>query len=227
MGKILITQKEDTELLCHICGKIFGHMDMLKRHLKGHDETYNCPKCKYTSLRKDAVKRHSEKHKRNECRSLIASNSYQGHPRATCRSRTTLETKAYQSDPSHINSYLYQQTLPKNKEIFPWILHELETQPRRSSYSIKGPIIIPQEADEQLPDPSENTSEESVSTDISSEIDHILNQGFEISTSLSELDLMLRQLESEDVLPPNTEVEETNAWTVLDTLGTIAMDDFK
>ena len=38
---------------------------------------------------------------------------------------------------------------------------------------------------------------------------------------------MLRQLESEHVVPPNTEEEETNAWTVFDTLGTIAMDDFK
>ena len=114
MENKLITQKEDTELLCHICRKILGHMDILKRNLKDHDETFNFPKCKYTSPRKDAVKRHSEKHKRNKCRSLTASNSYQDQPRAT-RPRTTLETKAYQSDPLHINSYLYQQTLPKNK----------------------------------------------------------------------------------------------------------------
>ena len=67
---------------------------------------------------------------------------------------------------------------------------------------------------------------EEISTDISSEVDHVLNQEFEISTSLSELDLILRQLDSEDVPPSNTETEETNAWTVLDTLGTIAVDDF-
>ena len=35
--------------------------------------------------------------------------------------------------------------------------------------------------------------------------------------------MMLRQLESEDAPIPNTE-EETNAWTVLDCLGTIAND---
>ena len=79
--------------------------------------------------------------------------------------------------------------------------------------NIKESIIILQEADKQLPDPRlENTLEESTCTNISSEIDHILNQEFEISTSLSELDLMLRQLEAEDVPPPNnTEAEETNA----------------
>ena len=55
------------------------------------------------------------------------------------------------------------------------------------------------------------------------EIDHILNQEYEIATSLSELDLMLRQFESEDAPLPNTE-EETNAWTVIDSMGTIAND---
>ena len=36
---------------------------------------------------------------------------------------------------------------------------------------------------------------------------------------------MLRQLEAEDVWPPsNTETEKTEAWTVLDSSGTIAMD---
>ena len=37
---------------------------------------------------------------------------------------------------------------------------------------------------------------------------------------------MLRQLEAEDVpLPNNTEVEETEAWTVLDSFGTTAMEE--
>ena len=131
--------------------------------------------------------------------------------------------------PSQINSYLYQQTLPKNKEILPWILHEPDNLPRISRpYHIKGPIIIPQEAENQLSDPRsqlENIIEESTCTNISSERDHILNQGFEISTSLSELGLMLRQLEADDVPPPNYTEEETKAWTVLDSFGTIAMDE--
>ena len=33
-------------------------------------------------------------------------------------------------------------------------------------------------------------------------------------------------LNQDPPVPPNMEVEETNVWTVLDILGTIAMDDF-
>ena len=37
---------------------------------------------------------------------------------------------------------------------------------------------------------------------------------------------MLRQLEADDVPPANyTEEEETKAWTVIDSFGTIAMDE--
>ena len=72
-------------------------------------------------------------------------------------------------------------------QIFPWILHELDTQPRNSTpYYISEPIIIPQETNETLLDPRESVS-------ISSQIDHIENQEYEISASLSELDLILRQ----------------------------------
>ena len=218
MGKIRITQKEDkTEKLYHICGKTFGYMDMLKRHLKGMKKQLS--HMKVTPPGKRCSQKTPWKTQRYECRSLTTTNSYQGQPSWL---KLDLINQTH-----HKLSYLYQQTLPKNKEIFPWILHELDTLPRRSSrpYNIKEPIIIPQEANEQLPDPKENTMEE-INTDISSEMDHILDQEFEISTSLSELDLMLRQLDSEDVPLPNTEAEETNAWTVLDTLGTIAMDDF-
>ena len=89
------------------------------------------------------------------------------------------------------------------------------TQPRRPSrpYNLPELIIIPQETDEKLTDPRLD------SISISSEIDHILNQEYEIS----ELDLMLRQLESEDAPLPSTE-EKTNAWTVIDSMGTIAND---
>ena len=166
--------------------------------------------------RKDALKRHSKKHMRTECRSLTANNYHQTQTKGS-KSTTRIETKAYQADPDNVNSYLYQQSLPKNKEIFPWILHELDTQPRNSRpYYIYEHIIIPQETNEIVPDPRESAS-------ISNKIDHILNQEYEISASLSELDLMLRQLESEDAPLPSTE-EETNAWTVIDSMGTIVND---
>ena len=70
-----------------------------------------------------------------------------------------------------------------------WILHEVDTQPRRpfTPYNLPELIIIPQETDQKLIDPRLE------SASISSEIDHILNQEYDISASLSELDLMLRQ----------------------------------
>ena len=55
-----------------------------------------------------------------------------------------------------------------------------------------GTHYYPEETNERLPDPREwNQPRESAS--IPSEIDHILNHEYEISASLSELDLMFRQ----------------------------------
>ena len=69
----------------------------------------------------------------------------------------------------------------------------------------------------------ENTTEET--TNISSQIDHILNQEFKISYLLSELDYMLRQPEADETVPPPnyTEEEETEARKSLTPFGTIAM----
>ena len=76
----------------------------------------------------DAVRRHSSRHKKELPRPTMA-----------------LETKPYQVNPSSVKSYLDQQTLPENKEAFPWILHELDTLPQRISraYHINEPITIP------------------------------------------------------------------------------------
>ena len=128
-----------------------------------------------------------------------------------------------------MNSYIYQQSLPKNKEIFPWILHELDTQPKnlRPYYQLE-PIIIPLEANESLQDPRShpkalqdpleaNELSQDPEPSLSEEIDHLLNQEYAVSASLSELDMMLRNLESEDT--PNRE-EETYAngdiWKLID-----------
>ena len=120
-----------------------------------------------------------------------------------------------------MNSYIYQQSLPKNTEIFPWILHELDTQPKNSRphYQLE-PIIIPLEASESLQDPRPHPREtwqdpleanelketwQDPELSLSEEIDHLLSQEYAISASLSELDMMLRNLESEDT--PNREEE--------------------
>ena len=110
-----------------------------------------------------------------------------------------------------MNSYIYQHSLPKEKEIFPWILHELDTQPKNSRpYYQPDPIIIPLEANELLQDPRPHPREtlQDPEPSLSEEIDHLLSQEYAISASLSELDMMLRNLESEDT--PNRE-EEINA----------------
>ena len=105
---------------------------------------------------------------------------------------TNLETRAYQADPKNTNSYIYQQSLPKNKEIFPWILHELDTQTRHSRpYYQLEPITIPLEATEPLQDLRPQSS-------LSDEIDFLLNQEYSIPASLNELDQMLRNIEAED-----------------------------
>ena len=114
---------------------------------------------------------------------------------------------------TYINSHYQKQG------DFPWILHEQDIQPRNSRpYYLSEPVIIPQETNELLQDPRESASS-------SSEIDHILNQEYEISASPSELD-MLRQLKSEDAPIPSTE-EETNASTILDSIGTTVNDSNK
>ena len=104
-------------------------------------------RCIYKTLFKTATPTKTDK---DQCRSTITvTNPHLDQPRPT-----VLETKPYQVDPSQINSYLYEETLPKNNKVFPWILLELDALPRISRpYHIKEPIIIPQEAEKQLPDP--------------------------------------------------------------------------
>ena len=202
------------KLLCHICGNMFSYTETLRRHLGSHENiNFHCSNCEYISPIKDALKRHLKKHNKTACRQLVSNQTQtkKSFPKKLSR----IETKAYQADPSNVNSYIHQQSLPKPKEIFLWILHELDIQPRNSRpYYLSEPVIIPHETKKLLQDPRESAS-------LSSKIDHILNQECEISASLSDLDMMLRQLESEDAPPPSTD-EETNAWTVLDSLGHIA-----
>ena len=194
------------ELLCHMCGKMYNYMENLNRQLINHRNIYNCPDCEYSSPRKYTLKRHCKTHNRQIL-------SYLDWPETS--EKTRWETKSYQTDPSNMNSYIYQQSLPKSKEILPWILHELDTQPRNSRpYYQPDPIIIPLETNELLQDPRPHPKE-TQELNLSEEIDHLLSQEYVISASLSELDMMLRNLESEDT-PINRE-EETNATKEEDT----------
>ena len=138
-------------LLCHICGKMYNYMENLNRHLKNHTNSYNCPECKYSFPRKNTLKRHSKTHRRQVLSNLDLLETPE---------KTRIETKSYQADPTNMNSYIYQQSLPKNKEIFLWILPELDTQPKTSRpYYQLEPIIIPLEANESLQDPRSHPRE--------------------------------------------------------------------
>ena len=130
---------------------MYNYMENLNRHLTNHRNKYNCPDCKYSSPRKDTLKRHFKTHNRQ-----ILSNSDQ--PETS--EKTGLETKSYQVDPTNMNSFIYPWSLPKNKEIFPWILHELDTQTKNSRpYYQLDPIIILLETNELLQDPRPHPKE--------------------------------------------------------------------
>ena len=144
--------------------------------------------------------------------------SFKAHiPEKTRPESTQIETRAYQADPTDNNSYIYQQSLPKNKELFPWILHELDTKTKTSRpYYQPEPTIIPLESIEPLQEPRETT------TSLSDEIDQLLNQEYAISASLSELDNMLRNLEAEDNREEETSANEDQGnedmWKLLDSI---------
>ena len=97
--------------------------------------------------------------------------------------------------------------------IFPWILQELDAPPTRISRPcyINKSIIIPLKIVKQLPDPRLWQETIGETTNTFSELDQILNQKLEASTSLSELDYMLRPLEADETVPPPNyrEKEET------------------
>ena len=75
------------------------------------------------------------------------------------KAKAPIETRPYEADPSTNNSYIYQQTMPKNKEMFPWILHALDTAPmpprvyKPQYLLVKDPMNISFNSTEELKDP--------------------------------------------------------------------------
>ena len=130
-----------------------------------------------------------------------------------------LETRPYQVNPNSVSSYIYQQTMPKNKEPFPWILQELDALTRISRpYYTEDPIIIPLKPMEPLPDAGQQQSPlcEILAASNGTSMTE------ETTTSISELDYMLRR-ELEETTMTNT-TEETTDWTVLDSIGITTFD---
>ena len=145
-----------------------------------------------------------------------------------------IEARPYQADPSTSNGYIYQQTMPKNKEMFPWILHALDTAlmpPRvyKPRYLlVKDPINMAFNSTEELKDPRFDYYSPRTSPSLTKDY-----------SELSELDVMLHtQLETEGFTTTTTTEEPTNdttlqaleeetpamEWIILDSIGII--DDF-
>ena len=94
-----------------------------------------------------------------------------------------IEKSSYKVDPSTTNSYIYQETMPKDKEMFPWVLQALETAPDperiyKPQYLLtKDTLPIPLESKETLKDPRierESTSPSWVDLSEPSELDQML-----------------------------------------------------
>ena len=102
-----------------------------------------------------------------------------------------------QTQPQYIATCTNKQC-QKTKKAFPWILQELDAPPPKISrpYYINEPFIIPLEAVKELPDQRHHKETLEETTRIISELDHILNQELEASTTLSELDHMLETVTS-------------------------------
>ena len=77
------------------------------------------------------------------------------------------------------------------------------------------------ESNETLQDPRPHP-ETTEDTNFSEEIDHLLSQEYAISASLSELDVMLRNLESEDRAEETYVIEDNrdneDIWKLLDSI---------
>ena len=121
----------ERKYLCEYCSQLLGSMDSFRRHLKtihySKTREHKCSLCGFSTMRLDSIRRHLKSNHHSKRARDITSYimDFLGPPQA----KAPIETRHYQVDPSTSNSYIYQQTMPKNKEMFPWILHALDTAP--------------------------------------------------------------------------------------------------
>ena len=129
-----------------------AHYDKTKEH--------QCSICGYSTARLDSISRHLKSN--HHSKGVGDVTKYIMDILNQARERFSIETRPYQADLSIRGSYIYQQTKPKNKEMFPWILHSpdvplIPPKLHKPHYLlVKEPINIPYDSIEQLEDPRLN-----------------------------------------------------------------------
>ena len=119
--------------MCEYCGLILVSWDTFRRHLKtihySKTSEHKCSICGFKTSRLDSIKRHLKtNHHLKKARDITTYIlDFLDPPKVKA-----LETSSYKADPSTTESYIYQQSMPKNKEMFPWVLHALDTAPTTS-----------------------------------------------------------------------------------------------
>ena len=114
--------------LCEYCGQFLGNFDTFRRHLKtihySKRREHSCSICGFKTRRFDSIRRHlkSNNHSKQARHITTYILDFLDPPKAKA-----LETSNYKADLSTSNSYIYQESMPQNKEMFPWILQALET----------------------------------------------------------------------------------------------------
>ena len=193
--------------MCEYCGQILGSQDTFRRHLKtihySKTSEHKCSICGFKTSRLDSIKRHLKtNHHSKKARDITTYIlDFLNPPKVKA-----FETCSYKADPSTSESYIYQQSMPKNKEMFPWVLHALDTSPTTSRVHkpryllTKDPIDIPLEKKQgKLIDPR-------------IEDYPLTSPSWVDSSELSELDKMLRaQLETITTSTTDISTEETTA----------------
>ena len=198
--------------LCEFCGSFLSSFDTFRRHLKtihySKTTEHKCSICGYATNRLDAIRRHLKSNHHSQKAKDVTTFILDLLEVPTQAKKAALETSNYKADPSHMNSYLYQQMMPKNKEMFPWVLHSLEAPqlpPRiyKPLYLLtKDTITIPLETNEDLKDPR---------------LEHHPSTSPSWASDLTELDHLLRtQLEDTET---NEKTTPTIEWTILDSIG--------
>ena len=108
----------------------------------------------FSTLRLDSIRRHLKLNHHSK-RARDVTNyimDFLDPPKA----KAPIETRPYQADPSTRNSYIYQQTMPKNKCFHGYMLliQPNATQSNNPRYLlVKDPINIPFTSSEELKDP--------------------------------------------------------------------------